>query len=382
MKDLDWVDNLTLRLSYGQLGNDSLDSYYAWQSLYDLTYANATNPGAVVASLENQEVSWEKKNSWNAGIEGTFFDRFLNLTAEFYTQTTTDMLLSLPMPTSTGFNGYNSNIGSMRNNGFETTLKFNWVNTKDLKISSTLMTFLNRNKVIALTSDDTITSGNRVIEVGKPIYTFYMPKFGGVDSETGNLLYWAYDVDDNGDKVVDSDYLTDDYSKAASSYYYFDSREPKLQGSFGSDFQWKAFDFSFLTTFSFGGNVYDSLYASSMEVTYDGDTWNRDILKRWQKPGDVTDVPAVIVGADRISTSKFLIDASYFAIKSVQFGYTLPTKVAKAIDMKSLRVFAAGDNICMFSKLQGLNPQYNFSGGTNWSYTPTRTFSLGVDINF
>lgn len=101
MKDITWIDNLTARLSYGELGNDSIGSYYAWQSFYNLTYANATNPGALVSSLANPDVSWEKKGSWNAGIEGAFFHKVLNLTLEYYNSKTSDMLLSFPMAAST-----------------------------------------------------------------------------------------------------------------------------------------------------------------------------------------------------------------------------------------------------------------------------------------
>jgi len=394
MKTAGWVDNLTLRLSYGQLGNDDLSSYYAWQSFYNLTWPNAGNPGAIVTSLENKNVSWEKKSSWNAGIEGSFFNRFLNLTAEFYHQTTTDMLLSFPMPLSTGFSGYNANVGSMRNIGFEATLRFNWINRQDIRFSSTFMGYKNKNTVLALTDTDVITSGSQVIKVGMPIYTFYMPKSAGVDPETGKLLYWTYEYerDDNGQVKRDangveiikagSEAKTDESAKATASKYYLGSREPKFQGSFGSDLQWKSFDFSFLTTFSVGGLVYDSPYASSMEVSYAGDTWNRNILKRWRNPGDDTDVPAVLLGSGRVATDRWLIDASYFAIKSVQFGYTLPQKWTRKAGMKALRIFATGDNIFMFNKLAGMDPQYNFSGGTSWAYTPTRTFSLGLDINF
>ena len=326
--------------------------------------------------------------------EGSFFNRFLNLTAEFYHQTTTDMLLSFPMPLSTGFSGYNANVGSMRNIGFEATLRFNWINRQDIRFSSTFMGYKNKNTVLALTDTDVITSGSQVIKVGMPIYTFYMPKSAGVDPETGKLLYWTYEYerddkgqvkrDANGVEIIKagSEAKTDESAKATASKYYLGSREPKFQGSFGSDLQWKSFDFSFLTTFSVGGLVYDSPYASSMEVSYAGDTWNRNILKRWRNPGDDTDVPAVLLGSGRIATDRWLIDASYFAIKSVQFGYTLPQKWTRKAGMKALRIFATGDNIFMFNKLAGMDPQYNFSGGTSWAYTPTRTFSLGLDINF
>ncbi len=408
IKDVSWIDNLSLRLSYGELGNDGLSSYYAWQSFYDLTFANASNPGAVVSSLANPEVSWEKKGTWNVGIEGTLFNNLLNVTAEYYNGLTSDMLLSFPMPTSTGFNGYNANVGSMRNQGFEGTVRVNWLNTGKVRASSTLMGYLNRNKVLALTSDDTITSGSQVIKVGMPIYTYYVPKTAGVNPANGQLLYWAYDkvADETVEElkkagkelVVDGkeiwwndklqcymtgeEYVTNDKTKANASKYYMGSREPKFQGSFGSDFQFGPVDFSFLTTFSVGGVTYDSVYGGSMEVTYSGDTWNKHALRRWQKPGDITDVPVLMTNSGNLAADRWLIDASYFAIKSIQLGYTLPTKWTQKVNIKSLRLFCLADNIAMFNKLNGMDPQYSISGGTGYGYAPTRTISFGVDLNF
>ena len=141
-------------------------------------------------------------------------------------------------------------------------------------------------------------------------------------------------------------------------------------------------DFSFLTTFSLGGYVWDSVYASAMEVAYSGDTWSSHVLRRWQKPGDVTDVPILELGSTNIAADRWLVDASYFAIKSIQLGYTLPSRWTQKAGIRSLRLFATGDNLWLFTKLNGLNPQYNMTGGTSWAYTPTRTVSLGLDINF
>ena len=221
-----------------------------------------------------------------------------------------------------------------------------------------------------------------MIEVGRPIYSYLLPKNAGVDPATGAQLYWAYEKDENGDKVEGSDYITSNKTKANESRYYEGSREPKLQGSFGSDFRFGPVDFSFLTTFSIGGKTYDSLYAGLMEVMYTGDTWSKNTLRRWQKPGDVTDVPAVMMNSGRLGTDKNLIDASYFAIKSVQLGYTFPKRWTNAAKIKALRIFVNADNVAMFNHLNGLNVQYNFSGGTGYTYTPTRVISAGIDINF
>ena len=409
MQSVNWVDNLTLRLSYGELGNDSIGSYYAWQSFYDLTWPNANNSGALVSSLANPEVSWEKKGSWNAGLEGTFFNQLVNLTLEYYYAKTSDMLLSYPMALSTGFGGYNANVGSMSNQGFEGTIRVNWLNSGNFRASSTLMGYFNRNKVLQLTGESPrITSGNQIIQEGYPIYTWYTPRNAGVDPATGRMLYWAYKeveqdpsksgynaedvakssyipntLKEDGSQVFGYEYKTTQTGEAtASKYIGWGSREPVFQGSFGSDFQWGPVDFSFLTTFSIGGYVWDSVYASAMEISYAGDTWSRHALRRWQKPGDVTDVPAILIGSTNIAADRWLVDASYFAIKSLQLGYTLPSKWTQKAGIKSLRLFATGDNLWLFTKLNGLNPQYNMTGGTSWAYTPTRTVSLGLDINF
>ena len=418
MKSVSWIDNLTARLSYGELGNDSIGSYYSWQSFYDLTWPNANNSGALVSSLANPEVSWEKKGTWNAGIEGTFFNQTLNLTLEYYNSVTSDMLLSYPMALSTGFGGYNANVGSMGNQGIEATVRLNWLKSGNFRASSTLMGYYNRNKVIKLTGESpSILSGNQLIQEGFPIYSWYVARAAGVDPATGRMLYWAYkEVEQDpskqgydaaevaksyyipntiqlqndedrgikaGDQIFGYEYKTTDTGKAtASKYIGYGSREPIFQGSFGSDFQWGPVDFSFLTTFSLGGYVWDSVYASAMETTYAGDTWSKHALRRWQKPGDVTDVPAVLIGSTNISADRWLVDASYFAIKSLQLGYTLPTRWTQKAGIRSLRLFATGDNLWLFTKLNGLNPQYNTTGGTSWAYTPTRTVSLGLDINF
>ncbi len=418
MKGISWIDNLTARLSYGELGNDSIGSYYAWQSFYDLTMPNANNAGAVVSSLANPAVSWEKKGTWNAGIEGTFFNQILNLTFEYYRSLTSDMLLSYPMALSTGFGGYNANVGSMANQGIEATIRVNWLKNGNFRASSTLMGYFNRNKVLKLTGESpSILSGSQIILEGLPIYSWYTPRAAGVDPATGRMLYWAYKEveqdpskqgydaaevaksynipntvqiqnDDErgikaGDPIFGYEYKTSETAKAtASKYIGWGSREPVFQGSFGSDFQWGPVDFSFLTTFSLGGYVWDSVYASAMEVAYSGDTWSSHVLRRWQKPGDVTDVPILELGSTNIAADRWLVDASYFAIKSIQLGYTLPSRWTQKAGIRSLRLFATGDNLWLFTKLNGLNPQYNMTGGTSWAYTPTRTVSLGLDINF
>lgn len=387
MQDIKWIDNLSVKLSYGQQGNDNIlnslggSNYYLWQSLYDLSWANENQIGAMVSSLENKNVTWEKNGNMNVGIEAMLFDNRVSLNAEYYNKKTVDMLLSYPMATSTGFNGYNANVGNMRNSGFEFELRVTPVRTDNFTWNVTWMGSTVNNKVLKLTGESPeIIKGVYSIKEGMPINTFYMAKSAGVDPATGAQLYWVYDTDENGN--ITNERISSDYAKAANSKYYLGSRIPDLYGSLSTDFSWKGLDLSILTTYSIGGKIYDSLYQSSMENMYYNNAWNEHALRRWQKPGDITDVPRIEVASANTTTDRFLIDASYFTIKNITLGYTLPKSWMNKASLNSVRVFGSVDNLAIFSHLQGMDPQYNFSGQTDYSYSPNRTVSLGVEVNF
>ena len=381
MEDVEWVNNLSVKVSYGQQGNDDLGSYYAWQSLYDLSWSNSAQIGGMVSTLENKKVTWEKNNNFNVGIEASLFDSRLSINAEYYNKKTTDMLLSYPMATSTGFNGYNANVGDMRNSGFEFEIKGTPIKTNDFTWNISWMGSTVKNKVLKLTAESPeIISGIYSIKEGQEINTFYMAKSAGVDPATGAQLYWVYDKDENGNII--NERISSDYSKAANSKYYLGSRIPTLYGSLATDFSWKGFDLNILTTYSIGGKIYDSLYAGSMNNMYYNNAWNEHALRRWQKPGDITDVPRIEVAGSYATNDRFLVDASYFAIKNITLGYTLPKSWLNKVNMNSVRVFASVDNLALFTHLQGMDPQYNFSGSTDYAYTPNKTWSLGVEVNF
>ena len=381
MEDVEWVNNLSLKVSYGEQGNDNLGTLYAWQSLYDLGWPNSSQIGGMVSSLENKEVSWEKNGNLNIGIEASLFDSRLSINAEYYNKKTTDMLLSYPMATSTGFNGYNANVGDMRNSGFEFEVKGTPIKTNDFTWELTWMGSTVKNKVLKLTAESPeIINGIYSIKEGNPINTFYMAKSAGVDPATGAQLYWVYDKDENGN--ITNERISSDYSKASNSKYYLGSRIPDLYGSIGTNLSWKGIDLSILTTYSIGGKVYDGLYSGSMNNMYYNNTWNRHALRRWQKPGDITDVPRIEVGGSYATNDRFLVDASYFAIKNITLGYTLPKTWMSRAKLNSVRVFGSVDNLALFTHLQGMDPQYNFSGQTDYSYTPNKTWSLGFEINF
>ena len=381
MRNVNWINNLTLKASYGVQGNDNLGSLYAWQAFYNLGYPNGANPGAVVSSLESKELKWEKNENLNVGIEARLFNR-LSATIEYYNRYTRDMLMEYPMAVSLGFSGYDKNIGNMQNSGLEISLTGDIISTQNAHWSMTWMGSTVHNKVLHLADKPEIVSGNYIIKEGETLYSFYLPESAGVDPATGAKLYWVWDTDEDGNPG--EKYITDDYQKASKCKRVVGSRMPKLYGSWSNDVRIGNFDFSLMTTWSIGGYVNDGVYRGLLYNSYIGQAGHVDRLKAWKKPGDVTTIPKIEDhgSASVILTDDELFDASYFAIKNISVGYTIPAKVLQAAKIQSIRVSLSADNIKLFSALKGLDPQYNFTGGTGYSYTPTRSISLGVDINF
>lgn len=382
-----WLDNLTFKISYGVQGNDALllsdgsQNFYAWQSFYDLTVANAGRSGAAVSSLETKNLKWELNKNLNTGIEIRVFDR-LSATVEWYHKKTSDLLLNRPIATSLGFDAYPDNIGSMRNNGWDISLSGDIYRNSDWNWNMTLMGSTTSNKVLKLADDDQIISGSQIIKEKEELYSYYLVRSAGVDPTTGRQLYYAYNVDANGKKIPGSEYITSDKNKASSSREIMDSRIPKLYGSVTNSVTYKGFDFSLLLTYSIGGKMIDGVYNEMMAPLYVGQVRHKHTLRAWQKPGDVTDVPRLSQTEQTLTTDKDLVNASYLAIKNITFGYTFDKKLLGRSGIEMLRLFFTADNTATFTHLKGMNPQHNFSGGTDYVYAPNRIFSLGLDMKF
>ena len=389
MTDVEWLDNLSLRTSYGMQGNDNILNslgepiYYAWQSFYTLGYPNAGNNSSYVSSLENKDLKWEKNANFNVGIEARMFDSRLNVVAEFYNRRTSDLLLSVPMATSLGFDSYVANVGKVNNRGFEFNVGVDIIRTADFDWTFNVIGSTLKNEVIELVTDRPIINGARITKKGEPLYSYYLPKSAGVDPATGKQLYWVWDERDPvTDERISEPYISDDASKAANSREACGSRIPSFFGSIGSDFRIFDFDFSFLTTYSVGGDALVGAYNAYMEPLYAGQNLHKHMERAWQKPGDITDVPRAEFNSGNALTQSHLIDASYFSIRNITLGYTIPRKLTRKLGIDHVRVFATGDNLYTFTHLKGFDPQNSFTGNADYTYTPVRTISGGININF
>ncbi|MEG1949329.1 MAG: TonB-dependent receptor [Odoribacter sp.] len=376
MKDLNWLNNLTLKLSYGQQGNDAVGNY-AWQRLYTYGYPNGYYSGTLAYQLENKDLRWEKSKNVNFGLEAKLLNNRLSVSVELYRKQTEDLLLERPLPISSGYEGVFENVGNMLNKGFDITLSGSVMRRENFTWEMSLLASKYVNEVTALVDkQERIVLGSQVIQVGEPIYSYYLSESAGVDATNGDQLYWV--KDENGQGMV----KTADSELAGRNKKLMGSRIPDVYGSFSNNLSWKGFDLSVLLTYSIGGKILDSSYATLMSNVKSGQNWHKDMNKRWRKEGDVTDVPRLQSGYNIQVTDRHLIDASYLGVKNISLGYTFRQPKLKDAGIEGLRLFFTGDNLYTFTGLKGMDPQYNFTGGQAFTYSSIRTLSFGVDVSF
>lgn len=383
LKDRGWIDNITLKASYGVQGNDNLGDYYAWQSLYNMYYSNGSHSGAIIGSLENADVTWEKNGNLNVGAEFKLFGRF-NGTIEWYNRTTRDLLLAYPIPTSLGIESFNSNVGRITNSGLDLGLGYTAYQDQDWTLRLNLIASTLRNKVRKLTGEgnDDIVNGVYLIREGEEINSFYLAKSAGVDPATGEQLYHAYKKDADGNMIEGSEYITNDRTVASGSKYILGSRIPDVYGSFSTELRFKNVDFSFMLGYSLGGKVFDSVYRSLMEPSYVGQTYHKNAKRSWTSPGQITDVPRANSDLTTLASDRFLVNASYLSLKNITLGYTFGSKVLKAARINSARIYLSAESPWILTKMKGMDPQANFSGSTSYAYTPNKSLTFGLDIKF
>ena len=376
MKNAKWMDNLKLKVSYGVQGNDNiLDEnenpyYYAWQNFFE-PYPNHDFGGVIHSTTGNRDLHWEKNTNFNVGLEFSFLNRIRG-EVDYFIRKGEDMLYAVPVPYSTGLPSIMQNAASMDNKGIELQLSFDILKERAFKWTLDFNLTHYKNKLTKLTQDEVWVSTKKWVEGGS-IYDFWLMKWAGVDAENGDELWWYK----NGDAWE----KTNDYSLASKdpkSKQYVGSAIPKVYGGFTNNFSWKGLNLSVFFSYSVGGKMYDSNYQRLMHAGSLGHAWHKDILKRWRKPGDVTDVPRIEKGNRYISRSsnRFLKDASYLSLRNINLSYTLPAEWSSRVGMSSVKVFVSGDNLVTFTKLKGMDPTQAFSGVSDNTYVPNRVVSI------
>lgn len=373
LSDVSWINMLKVRGSYGIAGNEALDvaGYYAAMPRYSFN-ANNANPGLIFSTWGNPDLRWEGSFKFNVGFDYGLFANRINGTIDYFLSGADNLLFVRPFAPSVGTGGIYDNVGSMQNSGVEFQINadiirktnFNW----NVRLNLTHL----RNKITKVQTEDSLISGGTILAEGLAVNSFYLPHFAGVDPTSGSALY------QKGDGSLTTDYgeLTrDDYVIAGNSFRDID-------GSFTSMFTYKNFDLSFLLSFGIGGKFYDGTYAGLMQTTRPGEAMHVDLLDRWRKPGDITDVPRVEYASlyQSALSDRFIVSNSFLNIKSINLGYTLPADFLNTLHFSTLRVYVAAENIYYLTARKGLNVQQDFFGSSSFNYFPYRTIMFGLNL--
>lgn len=391
-----FVDMFKIRASYGYTGNSDGLGNYPYQAGYSIGYDDDTRAGVALTALGSSTLTWETQKPLDIGLDFSMFQQRLSGTIGYFLRKSTGLIFSVPQPlqnggTPGGVYTVAQNIGSMDNKGLEAQITGAIVRGKDFNWNMTVNATLYSNKITKMPPTvPTITSSPFKREAGYSLYEFYTRTYYGVDPADGQALYLgAITYDPANSRLVDNgkggkDTVTIDHNNARQTYVG-KSSIPDVYGSFVNSFSYKNFDLSFTMTYQLGGYVYDGVYGSLMTTSTAGVTYHKDILNRWQKAGDITNVPRL----DDTRTAQFgaastrwLTDASYLAINNVNLSYRVPASLASKIGASNVMIYVSGENLHFFTKRKGMNVNGNFSGTTGDTYDAARVFNLGLSVNF
>jgi len=378
------LTNLKLRVNYGVAGNQNGINDFAYRGLWTAgagypDEGTTELPGTKPLQLANPDLSWEKTSQLNTGLDIGLWGGRVNIETNYYRKYTTDALLQVSVPNYTGFKTYLTNYGEISNKGVEFSINSVNLHRRSFEWSTSFNISRNINKIEVLPTPMSFEDRQFIrIEQGVPLYSYWLYNFLGVDPQTGDVI--IEDVNqDNQITVADRKIVGNAW--------------PKFFGGLTNNFRFGDFDAHILFTFSYGNHLWNHNRAlgengGSLDA-------NRVIfasqLDRWQKPGDITDVPRLGLKNYNIQQlSRFFEDASFLRLRTLTVGYTLPKQLTTRYHIDRLRIYFVGTNLWLLTKYTGPDPETRIERGENqniqgydFASPPTpRSVQFGLNLTF
>ena len=390
-----WAMNQAkLRVSYGTNGSNSIPTNSAFGMMTTSNYSQdgTLSTGYVPSSRNNEDLGWQKTDSWNVGIDMGFLRNRISLAVDFYVKNIRDMLYRITLPATMGYTSGYTNVGNIRNTGVEVELKSENLTGK-LRWTTSLSVGYNKNKVMDLGENSTIFTGydssTQVIEVGYPAGTYYLYDAVGVyqtkedleryPTQTGSVVGAVRYRDVNGDgRITEADRVHKGHP------------QPDFVYGLTNTFKYKNWDFSFLITAQTGGKIYGAL---GRAFDRQGMGTSVNVLKKWinmwyseSEPGDGKTPGASGIGFNEEYDTRWLYSSDFIKLKNISLGYRF--KLPKRYKISSLRVNIGIENVFMIDSYEGgYSPESNNSSSRISSYDygaypQARTFSMGANLQF
>ena len=414
MKDLNQVSFLKLRLGYGKTGNDNIPAFQ-YQDTFSLSGQYNGSKTAILERMANPNLGWEEAYMTSLGIDATLYKNW-NVTVDLYNTINSKILLESPMSPSTGFFAVMDNVGKVRNRGVEFAIDGSIYNTKDFGWDIGFNMGLNKNRVLELPGHNDIVMNrgdvNQIIREGEDVYTWYMPKWLGVDPENG-LPMWetfvpeldeagnpVYYIDENGNAQAKmKSGVTNLYNEAPQQLV--GTASPAFSGGLNTTLRYKSFTLTANGNFVVGNKIYnkdrehmdsDGAYTGLNQMSINNGLgwvrWDEDDEDTWEIATHPALVAARADGSNGTS-SRYLEDGSFFRLRNVTLSYNLPGKNLQKINASSARIYLSADNILTISRFSGMDPEVRLDGDTyhhaglySSNYPVPLSVVLGIDVKF
>ena len=372
LKDVEWLNDLSLSVNYGTTGNDSGTSAYGYLGTYGNGGLYNGESSIGIASMSNPDLTWETTAKWNVGLNFSIFDR-AHFQVDFYRNKSTDMLMSIPYSMTTGFSSGIGNVAAITNTGIEANVDVDILKTKDFYWSFKANVGYNKNEITELfqgRDEYVIANTGLKMAVGHAYGEFYQVRFAGVDPQTGAPLY--YDKDGNKTKK---------FNEERDAVFLGKKRYAPWTGGFGTNFRYK--NVSLIADFAWVAGKYmminDDYFIANPQLATG---WNQrvEMLNIWTTPGQITDIPGAKY--DVQFTDKMLQNASFLRMKTLSIQYEFPKKWMQATRyIKGVKVFGIARNLFTITPFEGYDPEPD-QNLVQFNYPNTRQFVFGAEISF
>lgn len=384
LKSSETISLLKLRASYGLTGNAEIGNYSA-RGLFSGTGAYGGVAGQIPSRIANPDLTWEKTKQLDIGLDFGILKNRITGTFDFYQKNTTDLLLDVPIPQTTGFSTKTQNLGKLKNTGFELGINSeNFVG--EFKWSTAITAAINNNKITDLGGQVLNSNEINAAIAGQPIGVFYLPEYAGVDPSNGDALYYKNTTDASGNVNRET---TTDINEAQR--IFAGNPNPKYTFGINNTFSYKNFDLGIFFQGVAGNKIFNAggqYMSANGSNGYDNQT--ADQASYWDKPGDLTSVPEprLFYGNGVGNSTRYISSGNFIRLKTLTLGYTFPTSVLTKIKLSKLRLYATAQNLATITGYKGWDPEVNadyqstnINQGVDFYSAPQpRVISFGINI--
>lgn len=379
LKDVNFLDNLKLRTSYGIVGNQEISSYQsmaqvdATSSRYtDYVFGGTLANGSRTSILAQPDLTWEKSRQFDLGLDFAFFKNRLSGSIDGYYKYTYDLLYNVPLPLESGYRTALVNVGAMKNRGIELTLNSVNIDTKDFTWQTSLNYSFNKNEIDKL-YNDLERVGNYF--VGQSINVIYTKRFGGIWQSDEAEIAKIYNAEPGDYKIIDRNRnnIIDDDDRD-----FVGQTTPQFFGSFSNTFKSHGFDLTIFLTYAGGHKIYNPFAyldsyspSANMSPDYYHNYWTPERpSNKYPRLGSTN--------SQLYETDGMYQKGDYIRLKNLELGYTLPRNIANKVYASNIRVYASVQNLVTFTKYTGFDVETSNAN----PYPACRVFMGGLTVNF